>query len=88
MTNRVNFEWTLRRNDYHNYESNFKELYAPYHLLFFGYPNLDVRVHSRSYLVDFNTLVSAVGGGLGLFLGMSVIDSLFRFYNWIFGISN
>ena len=88
MTESVNFKWTYRSYDYHNYEAGYKAYHQPNHIMWFGYPNLDVQVSTKTYLVDFNTLVSAVGGGLGLFLGISVIDSLFFLYNLIFRINN
>ena len=84
----VSFKWTFRSYEYHNYESNYKDSVGHYHIMWFGYPNLDVKINTRAYLVDFNTLVSAVGGGLGLFLGISVIDSLFHLYSLIFKIAD
>ena len=36
-----------------------------------------------NYKVDFNGLVSAVGGGLGLFLGVSVLTTLKSLYSCV-----
>ena len=36
-----------------------------------------------NYKVDFNGLVSAVGGGLGLFLGVSVLTTLQSLYSCV-----
>ena len=84
MKDSVKFEWNLRKYEYHNYEKNYRDSVGPYHTMWFGYPNLNVKVMTQSYRVDLNTFVSAAGGGLGLFLGFSIIDTCFYIYDLIF----
>ena len=53
------------------------------HMLRIEYESMNVKIRSEVPMVDFNTFVSAVGGSLGLFLGFSLIGSLFYVYNFI-----
>ena len=39
--------------------------------------------HTTSYVVTANNLVSAVGGGLGLFMGFSILSTLSFTYNYL-----
>ena len=73
--------------DYSHMGLGYKKRFNDTHHLYFSYPHTDVKINSHTHLVDFNTLISAVGGGLGLFLGISVIDTLFTLYNWFFRIN-
>ena len=50
----------------------------------FEYQTMNIEVESEVILVDINDFVSATGGALGLFLGFSIIDSLFYLYDFIF----
>ena len=45
---------------------------------------MDVEVETEVVLVDLNDFVSASGGALGLFLGFSIIDTLFYMYDFIY----
>ena len=45
--------------------------------------NVDLYTEIRLY--DFNAIVAAVGGSLGLFLGFSVLDSILLMINSTFG---
>ena len=80
----VTFDWNFRSYKYHNFEPARYEEFGTYHALWVGYPRLDVKITSQSYRVDLNSFVSAVGGGLGLFLGFSIIDTLFYLYEKLF----
>ena len=44
--------------------------------------------HTTAYRVDFNDLVNAVGGGLGLFLGFSLLTTLTMAKEWFTRIMN
>ncbi len=46
--------------------------------IYFYWENLDVLVEEEYLLMDFNAIVSAVGGSLGLFLGFSCLDFLLK----------
>ena len=48
-----------------------------------AYQTMEVQVYSDVFLVDLNAFVSATGGALGLFLGFSIIDTLFYIYDYI-----
>ena len=39
--------------------------------------------HTTSYVVTLNNLVSAVGGGLGLFMGFSILSALSFTYDFL-----
>ena len=54
------------------------------HIILVEYPNMNVDIRNHVPLVDFNAFISAVGGGLGLFLGFSIIETLLYIYKLIF----
>ena len=64
----------IRKNKDHRYAKSFLNT-SIRHL----YIQLDhgdkVLVETKSYLVSFNDLVSSIGGGLGLFLGFSMLST-------------
>ena len=45
----------------------------------------EVNLYREIRLYDFNAIVAAVGGSLGLFLGFSVLDSIVLTINSTFG---
>ena len=45
----------------------------------------EVTYYTKSYLVSFNDLVSSVGGGLGLFVGFSILSTLTAFLDYALG---
>ena len=50
--------------------------------IFIRFSTLDVSIDQEAPLVDFDTFLSGVGGGLGLFLGFSIIDTLLFLYQY------
>ena len=50
----------------------------------FKYQTMNVEVESEVVWVDFNSFVSATGGSLGLFLGFSIIDTLFYIFDLVY----
>ena len=58
------------------------------------YTTTAITTFETDTLIDFSTFVSAIGGNLGLFLGISFVGVLFSLYDWIqskvsiFGRSN
>ena len=56
------------------------------HSIWLEYTNTDVEVEYQVPVVDTPAFISAIGGGLGLYLGFSIIDTLFYIYHWIFTI--
>jgi hypothetical protein len=52
-------------------DENFTEIY-------FYWENFDVLVEEEILLLDFNAIVSAIGGSLGLFLGFSCLGFLLK----------
>ena len=47
------------------------------------YTTTAVSTFKTDKLIDFSTFVSAIGGNLGLFLGVSFVGVLFSLYDWI-----
>ena len=45
----------------------------------------DVKYITTSYLVDFNGFISSLGGGLGLFVGFSMLSTLTMGMDYVFG---
>ena len=79
------FEQKFRRYNFYNLEALHKaQIGDNYHTIWFGYASLNVMVDEHKPLVDLNSFVNAVGGGLGLFLGFSIIDTLFFVSRFIF----
>ena len=54
------------------------------HSIWLEYTSTDVEVEYQVPVVDTPAFISAIGGGLGLYLGFSIIDTLFYIYKWIF----
>ena len=54
------------------------------HSVWLEYTSTDVEVEYQVPVVDTPAFISAIGGGLGLYLGFSIIDTLFYIYKWIF----
>ena len=52
-------------------------------VLYFYWDNLDVLVEEEYLLMDWNAIVAAVGGSLGLFLGFSCLDFLLKFLSQV-----
>ena len=52
-------------------------------VLYFYWDNLDVLVEEEYLLMDWNAIVAAIGGSLGLFLGFSCLDFLLKFLSQI-----
>ena len=77
----VTFEWSAKTYDYNSHPSFRK---PGTHRLYIEYSDRDVTVETQVPLVDLNSFISAVGGGLGLFLGFSIIDTMTYMYQWIF----
>jgi len=46
--------------------------------VYLSWDDLDVLIEEEYLLLDFNAIVSAVGGSLGLFLGFSCLDFLLK----------
>ena len=80
LKNDVRFKWDDRE---------FDPLSNPYAkedndtVVSFEYQTMNVEVETEVVLVDLNDFVSASGGSLGLFLGFSIIDTLFYVYDFI-----
>ena len=72
----------FRRYEFNNLEASYKDNLGDSHIVWFGFPSLDVKIDAQKQLVDFNSFVNAIGGGLGLFLGFSLIDTLFHVYQF------
>ena len=49
------------------------------HVMCINYPRMEVEVQTQVTQVDLVTLVSQVGGGLGLFLGFSIMGYMLGF---------
>ena len=47
------------------------------------YTTTAITTFETDTLIDFSTFVSAIGGNLGLFLGISFVGVLFSLYDWI-----
>ena len=62
---------TLIQKENPFFTDNYTEIY-------FIWENLDVLIEEEYLLMDFNAIVSAVGGSLGLFLGFSCLDFLLK----------
>ena len=61
-----------------------KEYGEGYFIMWSYYTNLNVKVKVETYLFDFDAVVVAIGGNLGLFLGFSIksiIESIAEFIN-------
>ena len=48
--------------------------------LYLSYSQLLINAYARVHHVDFNQFVSSVGGGLGLFLGFSLLNAFIETY--------
>ena len=48
------------------------------------FQNMNIEVETEVVWVDFNDFVSGTGGAMGLFLGFSIIDTLFYLYDYIY----
>jgi len=48
------------------------------------YRQLEVKEIRKTKLFDFNTIISSVGGSLGLFLGFSCLGAAFSLLEWLF----
>ena len=75
-----------------SYDSHSPGIYSLYngftvspwsHDVWVEYSSLDVRVGQQVPLVDKHTFLSEVGGGLGLFLGFSIIETMMVIYRVI-----
>ena len=77
----MTFKWSGKNYDYDSHPS-FRRRGA--HRLYIEYSNIDVDILTQVPLVDFNAFTSAVGGGLGLFLGFSLIDTITYLYHLVF----
>ena len=80
----MSFEWVFRRYNFNNLEASWGDKYGDYHAVWFGFQSMDVMINEQKPLVDLNSFVNAIGGGLGLFLGFSIIDTFFFIYKVIF----
>lgn len=47
------------------------------------YTTTAISTFETDKLIDFSTFISAIGGNLGLFLGISFVGVLFSLYDWI-----
>jgi len=56
----------------------FKDMNSNLTELYFTWDHLDVLIEEEYLLMDFNAIVAAIGGSLGLFLGFSCLDFLFK----------
>ena len=83
MRNDVRFKWEDREigqksNPYHKLEG------VGDFVINFEYQTMNIEVETEVVWVDFNDFVSGTGGALGLFLGFSIIDTLFYLYDIIY----
>ena len=82
MRNDVRFKWEDREIDA---KSNpYEKLHKGDFVVNIEYQSMDVEVETDVVLVAFNDFVSATGGALGLFLGFSIIDTLFYLYDILY----
>ena len=49
--------------------------------LYIGFTSAEIELSNRVLRIDLNMFVNAIGGGLGLFMGFSLINLLFMVYN-------
>ena len=80
IRNDVRFKWDDRKIDP---KSNPLPKVKEASIISLFYQTMNVDVESEVVLVDLNDFVSATGGALGLFLGFSIIDTLFYVYDFI-----
>ena len=81
IKNDARFKWEDREIDA---KSNpYEKLHEGDFVVNIEYQGMDVEVETEVVLVAFNDFVSATGGALGLFLGFSIIDTLFYLYDII-----
>ena len=82
MKNDVQFDWVFESYDY----LTFQRLSPGDHLMILFYSKIEVALNSEVPFVDTNAFVGAIGGGLGLFLGFSMIDTLLYIYKFVLKI--
>ena len=80
MQNDVRFKYDDKEVD--PYSNPYYKVGVDY-VVNFEFPTMNIEVESEVTLVDVNDFVSATGGALGLFLGFSIIDTLFYMYDFI-----
>ena len=80
IQNNITFEWRIKNYDYFSDPGG----KGGTQVLFIEYPKMEVKIESKVPMVDLNAFISSVGGSLGLFLGFSIIDTLFFFYKFIY----
>ena len=56
--------------------------------LYIGFAKSDIELNTRVPRIDFNMFVNAIGGGLGLFMGFSIINLFFMAYEGVLEMSN
>jgi len=52
-----------------------------YAILYVYYATLDTEIRTETWMVDFISLLSNIGGNLGLFLGFSCLSTILSFLN-------
>ena len=77
----MRFDWTVQTVGYFSDPKAFD--HVGIHYLHISYPKMAVEVQTQVTQVDLVTLVSQVGGGLGLFLGFSIMDYLLGIFKFI-----
>ena len=56
--------------------------------LYIGFTKAEIELSNRVLRIDINMFVNAIGGGLGLFMGFSLINLLFMIYDGLLGVNN
>lgn len=56
--------------------------------LYFGYATAEIEFNTKVLRIDFNMFISAIGGGLGLFMGFSIINLIFMIYKGVLRVNN
>ena len=57
-------------------------------LLYIGFASADIELITKVPRIDFNMFVNAIGGGLGLFMGFSIINLFFMAYEGVLEMGN
>ena len=85
LENEVAFHWKFNEYSYYNSLADTAGGQGKQHIGI-QYADTTVDINYDAKMVEFNDLVSAVGGALGLFLGFSMIDTFLYFFNVIINL--
>ena len=55
--------------------------------LYIGFTTAEIELSNRVLRIDLNMFVNAIGGGLGLFMGFSLINLMFMVYDGVLTVT-